>query len=520
MMKEKFNFMKNKLLVLTILALLGVVAGCVSVNSEKFEDRLSALKGITEEEDLFDAIEETQYNDIRNLAASRIRREDLSLRLLKRDDLLETVRTALVKNVKDETELSALVLDQDLPLACRKAALGAIEDNSHFLTFLQVTPPLEDWIREKAIPRVSDQPTLISIFRDKNSTVFVRELALERIEKKEEILLVIMDRSDDDELRRKSFDKILLIDASARELEDNSHFLTFLQVTPPLEDWIREKAIPRVSDQPTLISIFRDKNSTVFIRKLALERIGKEEDVLPVIMDRSDDDELRRMAVEKIYTEASARVILDKSPILEEWACMRAISLVSDPEKLSEVFLDRQFYDQVRLTAGDKISSSRKMQELFLASTDDLAARLSLRKMDKVGVHEEKFQQRLLKLFRSTSNSSLMYEAWRYLDPKTDFCLENDQRRIVAILKIGANESDVDRMLQSLLTIVASLSWQPVTTNDWPKRRSGCNQILPRHSKLRRGHGFLPSNVRHCPSWKERKTSRELQSLERAGMSA
>ena len=427
-MKEKFNFMKNKLLVLTILALLGVVAGCVSVNSEKFEDRLSALKGITEEEDLFDAIEETQYNDIRNLAASRIRREDLSLRLLKRDDLLETVRTALVKNVKDETELSALVLDQDLPLACRKAALGAIEDNSHFLTFLQVTPPLEDWIREKAIPRVSDQPTLISIFRD--------------------------------------------------------------------------------------------KNSTVFIRKLALERIGKEEDVLPVIMDRSDDDELRRMAVEKIYTEASARVILDKSPILEEWACMRAISLVSDPEKLSEVFLDRQFYDQVRLTAGDKISSSRKMQELFLASTDDLAARLSLRKMDKVGVHEEKFQQRLLKLFRSTSNSSLMYEAWRYLDPKTDFCLENDQRRIVAILKIGANESDVDRMLQSLLTIVASLSWQPVTTNDWPKRRSGCNQILPRHSKLRRGHGFLPSNVRHCPSWKERKTSRELQSLERAGMSA
>lgn len=432
--------MKNGIPIAAILVLFLITTGCVSVNSEKYANRLAAINAITDEEELFAAIEETRYSDVRNLASARIRREDLSLRLLKRHDLSDSVRIALVGNVKGQAELKQLALDRQLPLEGRGAALERVEDDVFLGTFVKdrgqndqlrrtalaeiessavnkellgCRPSLETWIWEHAIPRVSDQVVLSDAVASRDAENSVRAMALERI-------------------------------------NDGSQFLKLLQVDPPLEDWIREKAIHRVSDQPTLIAIFRDKNSSTSIRELALVRIKNELELLPVIKDRSDSNELRWKALDAIRNESSAIDILDTSPILEKWVCSRAVSLIYDEKKLSEVFMDSRFDEGVRLSAGDKIATPDKMKEFFLASADDLAAGFALRRMDEEDIKSKEVQQRLLPLFRSTSDSDLMIAAWTHLDPKTDFCRKGDQRRIVSMLKSITDETAANRMLENL----------------------------------------------------------------------
>lgn len=432
--------MKNKILISATSALFLIATGCVSINSEKYADRLAALKAITDEEDLFAAIEETRFSDVRNLASARIRREDLSLRLLKRNDLSDSVRIALVGNVDDQGELKKLALDQQLPTEGREAALERVKDEAFLGTFVEdrgqddqlrrtalvgiesravnkkllgCRPSLETWVWEHAIPRVSDQVVLSDAVASREAEKSVRKMALDRI-------------------------------------EDGSQFLKLLHVDPPLEDWIREKAISRVSDQPTLIALFRDKNSNVSIRELALKRIENETELLHVVKDRSDIDGLRRKALDAIQDESSAIDILDTSPVLENWVCSRAVSLISNQEKLGEVFLDPRFDDEVRLSAGAKVASPGKMKDLFLASVDDLAASISLGRMDEADIKSKECQRRLLTLFRSTSDSILMIEAWKHLSPKTDFCRKGDQRRIVSMLKAVADVATADRMLENL----------------------------------------------------------------------
>lgn len=485
--------MRKELFLVCIPVLLAIAAGCVSVNSEKSADRLAAVKAITDEDELFAVIGETRYSDARNAAASRIRREDLSLRLVRRNDLDDSTRLILVGNVRDSSELKRLVFDQSFPTSLRAAALKGIADEP---TLVECAENIEDeQLQNDAAARISNEENCKTLVVRDDIFDSSKTILLGKISDAAFLGTIVEDRDKNDVLRKSALsgikaenvcrdllgvrppleswvwehaiprvsDSAVLADAAAtREapdsvrkialsrIDDDSQFLRLLQINPPLEDWVREKAVPRVSDQPTLISVFQDKAARKALRELALARIKDESALLSVVKDQNDDDAVRRAALNVIRNEDSAKDLLETIPVLEKWICARAVSLVSDRETLSEVFLDPRFDDEVRLAAGNKIADPDKTKELFLASSDDLAAAFALNRMEEVDFKSDAAQQRLLNLFRATSDVELMTKAWSRLKPETDFCRSGDQHRIVSMLKADADGISSDRMLANI----------------------------------------------------------------------
>ena len=469
------------------------VAGCASVNSSKSSDRLAVVAAMTDEDKLFSAIEQTRYEDVRNEAASRIRREDLSLRLLNRTDLNESTRIRLVRNVRDSSELknfaegslnskafrmAALdgIADEALLVDCagniddpglqnriaervgaeanckalvsmlkfdrsakivalkkirdeaflrdvvvtsgnemelRKTALDGIQSEERCRELLDARPVLETWVWDHAIARVSDQETLAKAAATREASFSVRKAALDRI-------------------------------------DDDSKFLELLRIEPPLEDWVLEKAIPHISDQTALVAVVREKKAGDGVRELALRRVEDEAVMLAVVEDRNESEKLRRLALSSVRSESAADELLRANPIFEPWICEHAVSLLSDEDALGRVFLNAEFADEVRLSAGEKISSPSRMKDLFVASTDDLSAGFALPRIEDGDMGTDSVQARLLELFRTTDDLSLAHVAWEKLGPGVDFCRKSDQNRLVAMIAGFDDDADTDRMLAEL----------------------------------------------------------------------
>ena len=490
------------------------VAGCATVNSSSAADRLRVVAGIEDQDELFDAIGETKYSDVKNAAARRIVREDLSLALLRERGIDADVRVGLVKNVSNPEELKRIALADDLSeemrlaavkrtrgesfladivigakdttvrskamervrdesqckrilaagsrrvpkslrttaldriadeayladfvkdkeneSALRRSAVARIEREEMLLSLLDERPRLEDWAREHAAARIANQPALVSILRDKKDSSRIRSIALRRVKDESERRAVVEDRNDNDSLRREALET----------LEDEESFLRLLQVEPPLEDWVREAAIPKVNDQETLLSLFRDKDSSVSLRALASERIEDPSNLVSVVADRFDDEDLRRQVLPRIEDEKLCLVILNTEPLPESWALDHAVRHVSDDGKLADVLLASAYPEKVRRVAGERIRDKTKFHQVFLVATDSFAEQYSMERADAAFLATPEAQKRLLSVFRNAKTDEERAEAMWRLSPETDLVRAKDQRLIASVLLDKDNEEN------------------------------------------------------------------------------
>ena len=421
---------------MTILA--SFAAGCVSVNSTKPDDRLAAVAAMTDENELFSAVGETRFSDARNAAASRISREDLSIRLLQRHDLYDSTRLRLVGNVINQSELKRLVLEQSNPTWLKSAARAKINDETVLVECAGQSTDQE--VSSSAAVRIVGEENCKELFYRKGLDKSVKMILLDKINDDSFLRAVVENVENDYSIRKSALSRI----------KSETNFRKLFTAEPHMEVWVRETAIRQISDQSVIIAALCDKESNLSIRKLALERIEDETVLIPVITDMDDDPSIRQMALEAVKTETTAKQILETKPILESWICSRAVELLSDQKKLSEVMLDSKFDDEVRLKAGNKISDPSMILDVLLSSDDDLAAGFALDRLGDNPLNSEEAQRRLLKLFRSTANTGLMEKAWKRLGPGVNFYRKGDQTKIVSMLNNSDDKEAKERMLENV----------------------------------------------------------------------
>lgn len=422
-------------------------AGCASINSSSSADRLRVVAGIEDQDELFNAIGKTKYDDVKNAAARRITREDLCLRLLTEKDITQTVRIGLVSHIDSPAELKRIALDSKLDREMRLAAVTRIHDEAILADI--VLDATDTTIKAKAMNDVIDEAQCRRILVKGPHAVpeDIRGRALSHVSDEDYLVGFVKERGNEDSLRHDALERI----------KSEAALLDLLAVRPRLEDWVSEIAIPRVDDQPTLVDIFQDRGSSTAIRELALVRIEDVAALVPVVTDSFDDEGLRRKALPIITDESLCLQLLKAQPQPESWILSHAVSHVSDEGELSAILLSELYPQDIRRMAGENIRDKSRFERIFLDATDRFAESFAMERTDAAFLASPDAQKKLLNAFRSAHSDEVRVEFMQRLSPEADLVRSSDQRLIASALLAKDNDETRKFARQTLFDETAIL---------------------------------------------------------------
>ena len=269
----------GKAVIGTIIAAL-ISSGCVSINSEKPEDRLAALSAISSQDDLFAAIAETRYNDVADAAASRLTREDLCIRAIERNDVSEPVRVDLVKHVSAPSSLRDIALRKSNPDMVRLAAVSRLKDDGTLAEIVVGTNPADcESLQIAAAKRIDTERAAKNVLsRDAGEVCpAAMEAVLDKIKDGKFLAQFVLRSELDPSLRLKTVKRV-----------DDEAALFRIAST----DWtesIRLAAANRVSDSALVAKLAREAESAD-VRLMAVEKVDKQSVLADVVKHETDSN--------------------------------------------------------------------------------------------------------------------------------------------------------------------------------------------------------------------------------------
>lgn len=374
--------------------------GCATVNSERAADRMAAVRAISDEDALYEALDETSFADVRVEAVRRLSREDLLVRAAWRGDLTDAVREDAIRRIRSEDELSRFVVSSGfgealrrtalagivdqarlcgfatnaaVPLALRRSALDRMDDPALAESLLALRPPPEDWVCERAVSLAADPAVLRETALRTDLPDSVRSAAAERIQDPDGLLRLFLESTDAlpalRAIRGLPAPAFGTPAARTRALSlldglpgdgDAAQVLPLLDGVPALEAPGRQK---RIAD-----ALLAADSSA--LRRFAQDNLFDSEAVERIALEGSDDLSVWALSL-RPGEDAAARIAAGAKSVAAQ---CRALSLVSSRPKIEDV-ARRGRSRAVRLAAIDRLGGESRDVLAALAEDADAVVR-------------------------------------------------------------------------------------------------------------------------------------------------
>ena len=374
--------------------------GCATVNSERAEARMAAVRAISDENELYATLDKTSFPDVRAEAVRRLSSEDLLVRAAWRGDLPDAVREGAIRRIRSEDELSRFVLSRNIGESLRSSALAGVADQVRLCSFatnsalppalrrpamervrdpalaeglLATRPPPDEWICERAVALAADPAALRDAALRTDLPAAARSAAADRVGDPADLLRLFLDSSD-------------ALPA-----------LRAVRALPPAAfgtDAGRARALSLLDG----LSSGGDAALVLPILDGAadLERPKRQQRIADALL-AADSSALRRFAEDNLFdSDAVERIALEGPEELSVWALSlhpgeeaaariaagarsvavqcRALSLVGSREKIEQI-ARRGSSRAVRLAAVDRLGEDSRDVLAALAEDSDAAVR-------------------------------------------------------------------------------------------------------------------------------------------------
>ena len=374
--------------------------GCATVNSQRAEDRLAAVRAIEDEDALYAVLDQTPFADARAEAVRRLSRENLLVRAARRGDLPDAVRADAVRRIRDESELSGFVVSPGFGEALRRTALAGIADQARLCGFatnaavppalrrsaldrvddpalaealLASRPPPEDWICERAVALAADPAVLRRTALRTDFPEGIRSAAAERVEKPDDLLRLFLESSDPlpalRAVRGLPASAFRTEQAQARALallEGVSGDAEAAEILPLLDG---NGALEAPGFQNRIAGALMAADSPA-LRRFAEDNLFDSDAVERVAAEGGDDLAVWALSL-RPGEDAAARIAAGAKSVAAQ---CRALSLVSSRPKLEDV-ARRGRSRAVRLAAIDRLGGESRDVLAVLADDGDAAVR-------------------------------------------------------------------------------------------------------------------------------------------------
>lgn len=374
--------------------------GCATVNSERAADRMAAVRAISDEDALYEALDETSFADVRVEAVRRLSREDLLVRAAWRGDLTDAVREDAIRRIRSEDELSRFVVSSGfgealrrtalagivdqarlcgfatnaaVPLALRRSALDRMDDPALAESLLALRPPPEDWICRRAVSLVADSAVLRETALRTDMPGDVRSAAAERVQDSDDLLRLFLESTDALPALRaiRGLPAPAFGTAAARPRAlslldglpgdgDAAQVLPLLDGVPALEAPGRQK---RIAD-----ALLAADSSA--LRRFAQDNLFDSEAVERIALEGSDDLSVWALSL-RPGEDAAARIAAGAKSVAAQ---CRALSLVGSRTKIEDI-ARRGRSRAVRLAAIDRLGQESRDVLAALSEDDDATVR-------------------------------------------------------------------------------------------------------------------------------------------------
>lgn len=342
------------------------VMGCVSINSKNVEDRMSALADLKTQEALFSAVQNTNYEDVRVAAVSRIVEQHALAVIVESPRFSDEVKCIALSSITNQEYLADVVISDT---SSAKYALAAVQGVSSpvLLCKCAVNTRFEK-VAFFCVEKLTDENLLKQIVLDGRASMKCRERCLAKI-KQETVLCDI--------------------------------------VLSCVDDWICKSVVPRISTSITACRLIVVPYVPDELKLMLADRITDEHFLVECVKNQGYSDSIRRKCLEKIKDENSYVSLLKHSSVLEDWVITYSLYNVVESDILVYAALKMDFSESNRLLACARLKSPSEFTRIFENSSDDLPIRWALNKISSEYISSKHGQIALVRNFRIAKDNLL-----------------------------------------------------------------------------------------------------------------
>jgi len=348
------------------LAFVGTIIGCASINSSAPEDRLSAVADLTTQDDLFAAIRDTNYEDVRIAAAKRLVDQSALAAIVSTDRFSEEVKCIALSSITNQEYLADVaVSDASAEHHAEVAARGV--SKAVLLCRCAKETRFEN-VAMACVEKLDDELLLTQVVLGCRSGMRCRKKGIEKIKQETVLCDIVLNCSD---------------------------------------GWVHDVVIPRLTESTLACRVIVAPNISEELKLLLVERIADESFLVAYVKNKKHPDAVRRKCLEKIRKEDSCVSLIRHLPALEDWVVSRAVRNVAGSEVLIETVLNRKFCESNRILASSKLTNADEFEKLFEGARDDLPIQQAVKRLASNYIRSARGQESLDKNFRIVSDDQL-----------------------------------------------------------------------------------------------------------------
>ncbi|MDO5305110.1 MAG: hypothetical protein Q4E87_06000 [bacterium] len=324
------------------------------------------MTGLTTQDDLFRAVQNTDYED---------------------------VRISAVKRITDQRSLSTILEAVRFSDTVKGIALASIT-NQNYLADVAIAGKTTEKYAMLAVRGISQQPLL---YKCASETKY------------ENVALFCVDKLSDEDLLRKV---VLSGRGSVRFRErvlakiKNEASLCDI-VLRCSDDWVQKAIVPRITESAAACRIIVMPEMSNELKLLLVDRISEEQFLVECVKKQSFPEVVRRKCLNKLGSETSYVSLLKHSPLLEDWVIACSIRHVSGSDTLVSTVLKNGFSEGNRRLACSKLRNAIEFEQLFEKGLDDLPIACSIGKLSADYIVSMCGQMAILRNFRMVKDDSL-----------------------------------------------------------------------------------------------------------------
>lgn len=375
-------------------AVVGVAAGCASVQSASHEERMAALSRVKDERTLFGyALDGRLKEDVRTAAFERLTRADLLYKIAQDKGQTPEMRRGALRKIRDDGVLFRVAADGAFEKEYREVAVDGVRD-AGMLGRIAMDASFGDVLRARALKRIGADSVLAEIVLNPGAGGALRVAALRRVRGDEALASVLSCKGLPEAELRNALRRIADEGVLGEVMADS-------RVAPSL----RQEAAQRVSDEELLVEYAVDATVAVEEREWVAQRLYSPEGCERALLEGGFGAETQAMLAEHV-TEDTARVRLLRSAGIADEVRRRLAENIGDGDELVGVVGDRRLGVDVRALAAEQLRrDSRRLAAVFRESRDLQGAALALERLPAEATAGEGDQRRLLGWFKEAEKS-------------------------------------------------------------------------------------------------------------------
>lgn len=369
------------------------IVGCVSINSENFEDRMSAVDKLSTQQEYAEALENAKYQDVQCELVKHITEQGVLQKVVIANRYGDEVKCLALSRISDRKLLRDVSISGDEKLAL--VAVNGLKDKND-LVKVACECKVAD-VALSCIRRVDDQQLLKSVVLERRAAKYVRRNALSKI---------------------------------------SDAFVIGQIALAADEEWILSSVVPQINDEVIAKKLIVRPTVSDVLKLLLIDCIVDQQFLLGYARNMSVAENVRRKALFKVTQVDLLEVLLNIRPPVEAWMVNYALKGNIPEATLVSVSVENSFNKESRVVAFGKIKTESSVVRVFDGAKDDLAIRLALGRLQPQYCKSDKGQNRLVEIFRIASDTSLLREIILKLDKGhlEDFYGKEDQEKIARLV--------------------------------------------------------------------------------------